>query len=101
MSGGFVFSACHCTGGYRGFDCADGDYLLGKANVLLRLLLLTLSNLAFVGAIYVAIVRRYYTESIVYTAVMFFSTFYHACEAGEEVRSHPASFFFLPISSLI
>ncbi|XP_025160455.1 uncharacterized protein LOC105180994 [Harpegnathos saltator] len=28
MSGGFVFSACHCTGGYRGFDCADDAYVL-------------------------------------------------------------------------
>ncbi|XP_011504148.1 PREDICTED: transmembrane protein 8B-like [Ceratosolen solmsi marchali] len=87
MSGGFVFSACHCIGGYRGFDCADGEYLLSKTDVLIRLLILTLSNLTFIGSIYVAIIRRYYTESIVYAAVMFFSTFYHACEAGEEGHS--------------
>ena len=86
MSGGFVFSACHCYGGYRGFDCVDDEYVLSRADVLARILMLTLSNLAFVGAIYVAIRRFYYTEAIVYAAVMFFSTFYHACEAGEEVR---------------
>ncbi|XP_001600009.1 post-GPI attachment to proteins factor 6 isoform X2 [Nasonia vitripennis] len=87
MSGGFVFSACHCTGGYRGFDCIDDAFVLSKSDVLARLLMLTLSNLAFVGAIYVAIGRFYYTESIVYAAVMIFSTFYHACEAGEEAHS--------------
>ena len=87
MSGGFVFSACHCSGEYRGFDCADDEYVLSRADVLARLLMLTLSNLAFVGAIYVAIRRLYYTEAVVYAAVMFFSTFYHACEAGEEVVS--------------
>lgn len=81
-----MFAACHCTGGYRGFDCADDTYVLSKTNVLARLLLLTLSNLAFIGAICVAIKREYYTEALVYTAVMVFSMAYHACEAGEEVR---------------
>lgn len=85
MSGGFVYSGCQCSGGYRGFDCADDKYVLSKADVLARLLMLTLSNLAFVAALCVAIRRFYYTEAVVYAAVMFFSTFYHACEAGEEV----------------
>lgn len=87
MRGGFVFSACYCTEGYRGFDCADGTYVLGNKDILVRLLMLTISNLAFIGSIYVAIRREYFTEAIVYTAVMFFSTFYHACEAGEDVYS--------------
>ncbi|XP_047353389.1 transmembrane protein 8B-like [Vespa velutina] len=87
MSGGFVFSACYCTEGYRGFDCADGTYVLGNKDILVRLLMLTISNLAFIGSIYLAIRREYFTEAIVYTAVMFFSTFYHACEAGENVYS--------------
>lgn len=85
MSGGFVFSACHCTGGYRGFDCADDVYVLTHGGILLRLLILTFSNLAFIGSIYVAIHREYFTEALSYAAVMFFSTFYHACEAGEDV----------------
>ncbi|XP_011341819.1 post-GPI attachment to proteins factor 6 isoform X2 [Ooceraea biroi] len=85
MSGGFVFSACHCTGGYRGFDCSDDSYVLNTGRVLLQLLTLTLSNLAFIGSVYVAVRREYFTEAVAYTAVMFFSTFYHACEAGEDV----------------
>ncbi|KAK0164040.1 hypothetical protein PV328_002710 [Microctonus aethiopoides] len=85
MSGGFVFSACHCVGGYRGFDCADDTYVLTGGGILMRLLMLTLSNLAFIASIYIAFRREYYTEMVVYTAVMFFSTFYHACEAGEDV----------------
>ncbi|XP_012275962.1 post-GPI attachment to proteins factor 6 [Orussus abietinus] len=85
MSGGFVFSACHCTGGYRGFDCADDKYVLTRTDVLVSLVLLTCSNLAFAGSIYVAVRRRYYTEAVVYAAVMVFSTLYHACESGEEV----------------
>ncbi|XP_039314287.1 post-GPI attachment to proteins factor 6 isoform X2 [Solenopsis invicta] len=87
MSGGFVFSACHCTGGYRGFDCADNTYVLSTSGILLQLLALTFSNFAFLGSIYVAIRREYFTEAVAYVAVMFFSTFYHACEAGEEIYS--------------
>lgn len=87
MSGGFVFAACHCSGAYRGFDCADDTYVLGNSDIIARVLLLTLSNLAFIGSVYVAVRREYFTEAIVYAAVMFFSTFYHACEAGEDVYS--------------
>ncbi|XP_076764555.1 transmembrane protein 8B isoform X1 [Xylocopa sonorina] len=87
MSGGFVFAACHCSGAYRGFDCADDTYVLSNGDVIIRVILLTFSNLAFIGSIYVAIRREYFTEAIVYAAVMFFSTFYHACEAGEDVYS--------------
>jgi len=85
MSGGFVFSACQCIGGYRGFDCTDDSHVLNTGRILLQLLTLTLSNLAFLGSVYVAIRREYFTEAVAYTAVMFFSTFYHACEAGEDV----------------
>ncbi|XP_017793694.1 PREDICTED: transmembrane protein 8B [Habropoda laboriosa] len=87
MSGGFVFAACHCSGAYRGFDCADDTYVLSNSDIIVRVVLLTFSNLAFIGSVYVAIRREYFTEAIVYAAVMFFSTFYHACEAGEDVYS--------------
>lgn len=87
MSGGFVFAACHCSGAYRGFDCADDTYVLSNSDIIVRVILLTFSNLAFIGSVYVAIRREYFTEAIVYAAVMFFSTFYHACEAGENVYS--------------
>ncbi|XP_051160937.1 transmembrane protein 8B [Leptopilina boulardi] len=85
MSGGFVFSACHCFAGYRGFDCDDDTYVLDNNGILLRVLTLTLSNLAFLGSIYIAIRRQYYTEAIVYSGVLIFSSFYHACEAGENL----------------
>ncbi|KAH0548459.1 transmembrane protein 8B [Cotesia glomerata] len=87
MNGGSVFSACYCNGGYRGFDCADDTYVLTGGSILVRLLLLTLSNLAFLASSYVAFCREYYTEAVVYVSVMFFSTFYHACEAGENIMS--------------
>ncbi|XP_033323821.1 post-GPI attachment to proteins factor 6 [Megalopta genalis] len=87
MSGGFVFAACHCAGAYRGFDCADDTYVLSNSDVIIRMMLLTCSNLAFIASVYVAVRREYFTEAIVYAAVMFFSTFYHACEAGEDVYS--------------
>lgn len=86
-SGGFVITSCHCTGGYRGFDCTDDTFVLSGGTVKIRLLMLTLSNLAFIGSIYIAFRREYYSEALVYTAVMFFSIFYHACEAGEDVIS--------------
>ena len=90
-SAGFVFSSCYCTGGYRGFDCADDKYVLNKNRLLFTLLLLTTSNLAFLGAVYAAIRKGYYTEALVYAAAMFFSTFYHACESKDEVllNIHP------------
>ncbi|XP_033303836.1 transmembrane protein 8B [Bombus bifarius] len=85
MSGGFVFAACYCLGGYRGFDCADDTYVLDNNDIIIHVLLLTFSNLPFIGSVYVAVRREYFTEAMVYAAVMFFSTFYHACEAGENV----------------
>lgn len=56
-----------------------------RAAMLLSLLLLTLSNLLFFFAIYVAIIRLYYTEAMMYTFTMIFSTFYHACDAPAQV----------------
>ena len=87
MSGGFVFSACQCFNRYRGFDCDDDTYVLDDGRILASLLTLTLSNLAFLGTIYIAIRRKYYTESIAYAGVLIFSSLYHACEAGEEIYS--------------
>lgn len=55
--------------------------------IVIELLLLVLSNLMFLPTVYVAYRRKYYVEAIVYFAICFFSTFYHACDAGENVIS--------------
>lgn len=55
--------------------------------ILLELLLLVLSNIPFVPATYIAYRRHYYVEAIVYFSTFFFSSFYHACDAGENIIS--------------
>lgn len=55
--------------------------------ILLELLLLVLSNIMFLPSVYFAYKRKYYVESIVYASTCFFSTFYHACDAGENILS--------------
>ncbi|XP_055644134.1 uncharacterized protein LOC129780168 [Toxorhynchites rutilus septentrionalis] len=84
MSGGFVFSTCLCLRSYRGWDCTEDSQVPSSASVLLASLMLILSNLLFLPSIFFAIKRGYYTESIIYFFAMFFSTFYHACDSGEE-----------------
>lgn len=56
--------------------------------VVLELCLLVLSNLMFIPAIYIAFRRKYYIESISYFSIFLFSTFYHACDAGENIISY-------------
>lgn len=56
-----------------------------KVYMLVSILLLTLSNILFFFSIYVAIIRLYYTEAMMYTFTMVFSTFYHACDAPAQV----------------
>ncbi|XP_022219354.2 uncharacterized protein LOC111072056 isoform X3 [Drosophila obscura] len=87
MSGGFVFSTCVCMKGYRGWDCTEDSQVPTNMSILLASLLLTLSNLIFFPSIYVALSRRYFTEGVIYFFAMFFSTFYHACDSGEEEYS--------------
>lgn len=55
--------------------------------VVIELILLVFSNLAFLPAIYIAFKRNYYIESLTYFTMCFFSTFYHACDAGENIIS--------------
>lgn len=76
----FYFSSCHCLSGFQGWGCTDDRNASTPSLLLLKTLLLTLSNLFFVPAVILAIKRRYYTEAVVYTVTMFFSTFYHACD---------------------
>lgn len=53
--------------------------------MLASVLSLTLSNLLFSLSIYVGIIRLYYTEAMMYAFAMIFSTFYHACDAPQQV----------------
>lgn len=87
MSGGVVYSTCLCMKGYRGWDCTEDTEVPDSWTILLASLLLTLSNLLFVPSIYFAVQRRYYTEAVIYFFAMFFSSFYHACDSGEDEYS--------------
>ncbi|KAJ2953443.1 hypothetical protein O0L34_g1037 [Tuta absoluta] len=83
---GMVMSYCECKPGYGGWDCSDDSRMDSKAYMYTSTLLLTLSNLLFFIPVYIAVIRRYYTEAIMYTFAMVFSTFYHACDAPFEVH---------------
>nr|CAI5849457.1 unnamed protein product [Callosobruchus analis] len=87
VSDGVVFSTCYCMNKYRGWDCSDGSLATPFYMLVIELLLLVLSNLAFIPAVYVAFKRKYYVESIAYFSICFFSTFYHSCDAGENIIS--------------
>ncbi|EFA06895.2 post-GPI attachment to proteins factor 6 [Tribolium castaneum] len=84
---GVVYATCVCTDNYRGWDCSDASEATPYYMIVIELLLLVLSNLMFLPTVYVAYRRKYYVEAIVYFAICFFSTFYHACDAGENVIS--------------
>lgn len=70
-----------------GWDCSDGSQATPYYMVVIELLLLVFSNLSFLPAVYVAFKMNYYIESLTYFAMCFFSTFYHACDAGENLIS--------------
>ncbi|KAF5294042.1 hypothetical protein FQR65_LT10945 [Abscondita terminalis] len=82
---GFSYSVCFCMNKYKGWDCSDDSAAKSKGMIILELLLLVLSNLAFLPAVYVAYRRHYYVEAVVYFSTFFFSSFYHACDAGENI----------------
>ncbi|XP_023014078.2 post-GPI attachment to proteins factor 6 [Leptinotarsa decemlineata] len=88
VSDGVVFSTCVCINKYRGWDCSDGSQATPYYMVVIELLLLVLSNLMFLPAVYVAYKRKFYIEAITYFSICFFSTFYHACDAGEHILSY-------------
>ncbi|XP_057664306.1 post-GPI attachment to proteins factor 6 [Diorhabda carinulata] len=85
VSDGVVFSTCSCMNKYRGWDCSDNTQATPYYMVVIELLLLVFSNLMFLPAVYVAFKRKYYIEGVTYFFICFFSTFYHACDAGENL----------------
>ncbi|XP_071494379.1 post-GPI attachment to proteins factor 6-like [Diadema antillarum] len=76
---GIQMYACSCKNGYVGWGCTD-DSQLAFSNYLLKVLLLTLSNLIFLVDALLAIHRRHFPESVSFVATCFFSTMYHACD---------------------
>lgn len=108
---GLVMSFCSCLSGYggkffkihylihllsialclsylllfSGWDCSDDTRVDSHFYMLLAVLLLTLSNLLFILSIYVATIRLYFVEAVMYAFTMLFSTFYHACDAPTQI----------------
>ncbi|XP_036289254.1 transmembrane protein 8B [Pipistrellus kuhlii] len=76
----YLYAACECKAGWRGWGCTDSEDALTYGFQLLSTLLLCLSNLMFLPPVVLAIRSRYVLEAAVYTFTMFFSTFYHACD---------------------
>lgn len=70
-----VFYIMGCLpAGWSGWGCTDDTTAQSFGRQLAAALLLTLSNLSFLPAIVVAVVRCYITEASVYVFTMFFST---------------------------
>jgi len=78
--GVYMFTSCRCSSGYRGWTCDDSVSAEPAWKLISDTLLLTLSNLFFLPAVGLALYYRLYTESLIYGATMFFSTFYHTCD---------------------
>ncbi|CAG0920346.1 unnamed protein product [Notodromas monacha] len=66
--------------GYRGWFCNDDAEALPEYVQLLATLLLTLSNLMFVPSIGIAIMKKFYSEALVFFVTMSVSALYHACD---------------------
>lgn len=80
--GQFRFSSCKCYSGYGGWTCDAPDSEDSEYTFMLNTLFLTLSNFAFLPAVFLALRFGLFTEALIYAATMVFSTFYHTCDQG-------------------
>lgn len=86
--------------GWSGWGCTDDTTAQSFGRQLAAALLLTLSNLSFLPAIVVAIVRCYITEASVYAFTMFFSTVTGTVQSGDQPEvsaSFPGSWDSFPL----
>ncbi|XP_022087178.1 transmembrane protein 8A-like isoform X2 [Acanthaster planci] len=78
---GILYYYCKCSRGYQGWGCTDDSEAWSQAYFLTRVLLLTLSNLFFIFPFILALVRRHFVPAISFFCTLFFSSFYHSCDA--------------------
>lgn len=81
---GYIFSACQCRNKYRGMDCTDDSNATPFWKVVLGQILLISSNAIMLPCVYFAVKRKYYPEAVMYSSVLIFSSFYHACDVGDD-----------------
>ncbi|KAL8617382.1 hypothetical protein ACOMHN_050319 [Nucella lapillus] len=81
-----LFAGCVCYAGYRGLLCNDATYSLTDVDQLRAVYLLTLSNMAFLPAVGVALFRCHFTLAAIFFFTFFFSAVYHACDTSKVFR---------------
>ncbi|XP_050308221.1 post-GPI attachment to proteins factor 6 isoform X2 [Anthonomus grandis grandis] len=85
---GVAYSSCLCHDSYRGYDCSDGTLATPYYMVVIEFVLLICTSIPFIVVAYIAYRRNYYIEAISYSCVFLASSFYHACDAGENIISY-------------
>lgn len=76
------YATCNCFKGYTGWDCTNISSTI-PAISLMSAILLIMSNVFFVPAVYIAVKRKLYAEGLVYLLTMLFSSLYHACDQSD------------------
>jgi len=80
LSGGAMFSACSCLAGHKGWGCNDASSAVSDYQLLTWTLLVTLTSLATLPVVVLALFRGHYAESFVYFSHLVSSCLYHACD---------------------
>lgn len=79
--GMFFFSSCICHHGWRGWGCHDGQHAVGWPSLMSGICLLTVSNIFFLPAIFLAMKWKFYVQALLFTSTMVASILYHACDS--------------------